>query len=52
MNLLRLSEKEIEERKASFRQMNLRDKIDYIYTYFRLPIVVALVLLYFVSYTV
>lgn len=52
MNLLRLSKKEIEERKASFRRMNLRDKIDYIYTYFRLPIVVALVLLYFVSYTV
>lgn len=49
---MKLTQKERDHLKASFRKMSLRDKVDYIFTYFRLPIVVGLVLLYFVSYTV
>ena len=49
---MRLSKKEIADRKASFQKMSLPDKVDYIYTYFRLPIVVSLVILYFICSTV
>lgn len=49
---MKLTQKERDHLKASFRKMSLKDKVDYIFTYFRLPIVVGLVLLYFVCSTV
>ena len=49
---MKLTQKEREALKASFRKMSLAGKVDYIYTYYKLPIVVGLVLLYFVCYTV
>ena len=49
---MKLTQKERDALKASFRKMSLADKADYIFTYYRLPIVVGLVLLYFVGYTV
>lgn len=49
---MKLTQKERDHLKASFRKMSLPEKVDYIFTYYRLPIVVGLVLLYFVGYTV
>lgn len=49
---MKLTQKERDALKASFRKMSLAGKVDYIFTYYRLPIVVGLVLLYFVCYTV
>lgn len=49
---MKLSQKERDHLKASFRKMSLADKVDYIFTYYKLPIVVVLVLVYFVCYTV
>lgn len=49
---MKLTQKERDALKASFRKMSLAGKADYIYTYFKLPIVVGLVILYFVCYTV
>lgn len=49
---MKLTQKERDHLKESFRKMSLKDKADYIFTYFRLPIVVGLVLLYFVGSTV
>ena len=49
---MKLTPKERAALKASFQKMSLADKADYIFTYYRLPIVVSLVLLYFVCSTV
>lgn len=49
---MKLTQKERDHLKDSFRKMSLADKADYIFTYYKLPIVVGLVLLYFVCYTV
>lgn len=49
---MKLTQKERDALKASFRKMSLADKADYIFTYYRLPIVVTLVLLYFIGSTV
>ena len=49
---MKLTPKERAALKESFRKMSLRGKADYIITYYRLPIVVGLVLLYFVCSTV
>lgn len=40
---MRLSEKEKAANRAAFRAMNLRDKAEYIYAYYKLPLVLALV---------
>lgn len=45
----RLTEKELTDRKVSFKKMNLSDKVEYIYTYFKLPILLGLVALYLVG---
>ena len=49
---MKLTQKERDHLKDSFRKMSLADKADYIFTYFKLPIVVGLVAIYFVTYTV
>lgn len=48
----RLSEKERAARKASFQEMTLAGKAEYIFEYFKVPIFVGLVVLYFTCYTV
>lgn len=45
---MRLSKEERAARKASFREMSLADKADYICTYYRLPILLGLIALYLV----
>lgn len=40
---MRLSEKEKAANRAAFRAMNLRDKAEYIYAYYKFPLVLALV---------
>jgi hypothetical protein len=40
---MRLSEKEKAANRAAFRAMNLRDKAEYIFAYYKLPLVLALV---------
>ena len=49
---MRLTQKARAALKASFQKMSLADKADYIFTYYRLPICVGLVALYFVCSTV
>ena len=49
---MKLSKEERAAIKASFQKMSLADKADYIFTYYRLPIVVGLAALYFVGSTV
>ena len=46
---MKLTPKERAERKLSFREMGLADKIDYLYTYFKLPILVALIALFLLT---
>lgn len=48
----RLTPKELADRKASFREMSLAAKAEYIYDYFKLPILLGLVALYLVGSTV
>lgn len=38
--------------RAAFREMNAADKADYIFTYYKLPIILLLVALWFVGFTV
>lgn len=45
---MRLTKEERAARKASFRDMSLAGKADYIYTYFKLPILLGLIALYLV----
>ena len=45
---MRLTKEECAARKASFQGMNLAGKADYIYTYFKLPILLGLIALYLV----
>lgn len=45
---MRLTKEERAARKASFREMSLAGKADYIYTYFKLPILLGLIALYLV----
>ena len=49
---MKLTKEERAARKDSFRKMNAADKAEYIFTYYKLPIVLALVALWFVSSTV
>ncbi len=49
---MRLTQKERAALKASFQKMSLADKADYIFTYYRLPIAVGLVVLYLLCSTV
>ena len=48
---MKLSREEQAARRASFGQMGLVDKIDYIYTYFKLPIFVIVAVVSMVGYT-
>lgn len=41
-----------EKERAAFREMSLRDKVDHIYTYYKLPILLGLIVLAFVCSTV
>ena len=45
---MRLTKEERAARKASFREMDLAGKADYIYTYFKLPVLLGLIALYLV----
>lgn len=49
---MKLTKEERAARKDAFREMSVADKADYIFTYYKLPIVLALVALWFVSSTV
>ncbi len=48
----RLTKEERLARKAAFQKMDLAGKAEYIYTYYKLPILVVLITLYFASSTV
>lgn len=49
---MKLTKEERAARKASFREMSAADKADYIFTYYKLPIILALLALWFVGSTV
>lgn len=49
---MKLTRKDRADRRASFREMNLASKVEYIYDYFKLPIVLGLAALLFVGSTV
>lgn len=49
---MKLTKEERAARRDSFRRMNAADKADYIYTYYKLPIFLALIALWFVCSTV
>lgn len=43
---MKLSPQERADRRASFRQMNGAQRVDYLYTYYKLPILIALIALF------
>ncbi len=45
----RLTEKERAARRAAFQKMGLADKAEYIFAYYKLPIILGLVALYLLS---
>ena len=46
---MKLTPEERAERKLSFREMGFADRVDYLYTYFKLPILVALIALFLLT---
>ena len=49
---MKLTKKEREDRRAAFREMNAAGKAEYIFSYYKLPIILALAALWFVGSTV
>lgn len=49
---MKLTKKEREARRAAFREMNMADKAEYIFSYYKLPIILALAALWFAGSTV